>query len=57
MSDTIIRLENLARLVGGRIEIDGQAEYVTSKYLTYGVEHAGEAVINPGNLMERKKHN
>jgi len=40
-------------LVGGRVQIDGQAEHVTSKYLTYGVDHAGEAVINTSNLSQK----
>lgn len=40
-------------LVGGCVQCDGEAEYVTSKYLTYGVERTGEAVINSSNSSQR----
>ncbi|NWF60284.1 MAG: ABC transporter ATP-binding protein [Fischerella sp.] len=40
-------------LVNGCVQIDGETEYVTSEYLTYGVKHEGEVIINSSNTNQK----
>ncbi|MEO1377677.1 MAG: ABC transporter ATP-binding protein [Cyanobacteria bacterium J06635_10] len=41
-------------LVKGQVSMDGDAEQVTSKYLTCGAEHSGDVILNSSNkLLQR----
>jgi lipopolysaccharide transport system ATP-binding protein len=40
-------------LVNGCVKIDGEADEVTNKYLTYGVEHTGEVIIQRSNSSQK----
>ncbi|WP_318528481.1 ABC transporter ATP-binding protein [Plectonema radiosum] len=41
-------------LIGGQVHMDGDAEQVTSKFLTYGAEHSGEVVLNSSNKPNQR---
>jgi lipopolysaccharide transport system ATP-binding protein len=40
-------------LVNGQVNSDGNAEQITSKYLTYGAEHSGEVIITNKSENQR----
>jgi lipopolysaccharide transport system ATP-binding protein len=41
-------------LIGGQVHMDGDAEHITSKFLTYGAEHSGEVVLNSSNEQNQR---
>jgi lipopolysaccharide transport system ATP-binding protein len=40
-------------LINGQVHLDGDAELVTSKYLTYGAEDSGEVIFSSQQLNQR----
>lgn len=41
-------------LIGGQVHMEGDAEQVTSKFLTYGAEHSGDVIINSSNKPNQR---